>query len=196
MQPKEIKLAIFASGNGTNAEAIMEYFRNNTSICVAVVLTNNPKAGVLNRAARFKVPTRIFDRKQFSESNDVLLWLKEFQVTHIVLAGFLWLVPANILKAYSPRIVNIHPALLPKFGGKGMYGDNVHNAVLSAGEQETGITIHEVNEKFDEGKILFQATCPVAPGDTAAMIADKVHKLEHAHFPRVIDEWISGRTSR
>jgi phosphoribosylglycinamide formyltransferase-1 len=192
MTPNEFKLAIFASGNGTNAEAIMNYFGNASPIKVALVLTNNPSAGVLARAARLGVPTRVFDRKQFRDSDEVVQWLKEFHITHIVLAGFLWLVPENILRAYAPHIVNIHPALLPKFGGKGMYGDNVHNAVVASNEKETGITIHEVNDRFDEGKILFQASCPIMPGDTASSIATKVHQLEHAHFPRVIKQWVLG----
>jgi phosphoribosylglycinamide formyltransferase-1 len=194
MTPQKATLAIFASGNGTNAEAIMEYFKDDTQIKVALVLTNNQSAGVLARAVRFGVPAKIFDRKQFRETNEVVDWLKEFHITHIVLAGFLWLVPENILRAYAPHIVNIHPALLPKFGGKGMYGDNVHSAVVASSEKETGITIHEVNDKFDEGKILFQASCPVAPGDTAASVANKVHHLEHAHFPRVIKQWALGNS--
>ncbi len=193
MTHQTVNLAIFASGNGTNAEAIMEYFKNASPIKVALVLTNNPSAGVLARATKFGVPTRVFDRKQFRESDEVVQWLGEFQITHIVLAGFLWLVPESILKAYAPRIINIHPSLLPKFGGKGMYGDHVHNAVLSSKEKETGITIHEVNDKFDEGKIVFQAVCPVEPGDTAEMIASKVHKLEHRHFPKIIRQWVVGR---
>jgi phosphoribosylglycinamide formyltransferase-1 len=190
MNPEKINLAIFASGNGTNAEAIMEHFKNDPRVSVSLVLTNNPSAGVLERARRFGVTTKVFDKKQFHESGNVVQWLRDFQITHVVLAGFLWLVPENILKAYSPRIINIHPALLPKFGGKGMYGDKVHNAVLSSNEKETGITIHEVNDRFDEGKILFQAACPVESGDKAVDIANKVHRLEHAHFPRVIRQWV------
>ncbi|HWA33809.1 MAG TPA: phosphoribosylglycinamide formyltransferase [Cyclobacteriaceae bacterium] len=192
MESKNINLAIFASGNGTNAGVIMEHFKNGSPIRVALVLSNNPSAGVLARAARFGVPTKVFDKKQFRDSDDVVRWLREYHITHIVLAGFLWLVPENILRAYAPHIVNIHPALLPKFGGKGMYGDHVHHAVLSSNEKETGITIHEVNDKFDEGKILFQASCSIEPGDTAAAIANKVHALEHAHFPRVIRQWVMG----
>ncbi len=190
IKTRQSRLAIFASGNGTNAEAIMEYFKNDARVKVVLVLSNNPSAGVLTRAARFGVPTKIFDRKQFRDSDEVVKWLRESDVTHLVLAGFLWLIPENILRAYAPHIVNIHPALLPKFGGKGMYGDNVHNAVVASNEKETGITIHEVNDKFDEGKILFQASCPVLSSDSAASIASKVHQLEHKHFPRVIKQWV------
>jgi phosphoribosylglycinamide formyltransferase-1 len=192
MYPEKINLAIFASGSGTNAEAIMTHFTNNASIKVALVLTNNPVAGVLGRANRFGVPAKIFDKEQFRDSNEVLAWLRNFEITHVVLAGFLWLVPENILREFAPRIINIHPALLPKFGGKGMYGGKVHDAVLTSGEKQTGITIHEVNDKFDEGKILFQAMCSIDAGDTADAIANKVHALEHAHFPRVIEQWVTG----
>jgi phosphoribosylglycinamide formyltransferase-1 len=193
---EKIRLAIFASGNGTNAEAIMEYFSKDEAIAVAVVLTNNPSAGVLERARRFGIHAEVFNRKQFYETDEVLATLARFRITHIVLAGFLWLVEKRILAAYPNRILNIHPALLPKFGGKGMYGEKVHQAVITASEQETGITIHEVNDKFDEGKILFQATCPVEPHDTAVTIAAKVHSLEHAHFPKVIRQWALGLGTR
>ena len=168
----------------------MKHFQNNPLISIALLLSNNPKAGALARAHNFHVPTKTFDKIQFHENDEVIKWLKEASVTHLVLAGFLWLVPQNVLLGYPAKIINIHPALLPKFGGKGMYGDKVHEAVLTAGEKKTGITIHEVDEHFDEGKILFQSSCSVDANDTAEMIAQKVHVLEHAHYPRVIEEWI------
>ncbi len=184
------RLAIFASGTGTNAEAILSYFEDDPNVIIALILSNNPNAGVLDRAVRFGVPAKVFNREQFRNS-DVLGWLQEKAITHIVLAGFLWLIPGSILSAYPQRILNIHPALLPKFGGRGMYGSKVHEAVKAASETETGISIHEVNEHFDEGKILFQARCKVEPYDTPEEIAQRVHELEYKHFPRVIKEWVT-----
>lgn len=184
------RLAIFASGTGTNAEAILRYFEDDPNVIIALILSNNPNAGVLDRAVRFGVPAKVFNREQFRNS-DVLGWLQEKAITHIVLAGFLWLIPGSILSAYPQRILNIHPALLPKFGGRGMYGSKVHEAVKAASETETGISIHEVNEHFDEGKILFQARCKVEPYDTPEEIAQRVHELEYKHFPRVIKEWVT-----
>ena len=191
MNIKKVNLAIFASGNGTNAEAIMDHFKDDSTISVALVLSNNPTAGVLARAHRFGVPTIVFNREQF-RSGVIVEKLKNMHVRHVVLAGFLWLVPENIIQAFPHRIINIHPALLPKFGGKGMYGEHVHQAVVAAREPQTGITIHEVDNRFDEGKIIFQASCPVDPTDSAATIAGKVHSLEYAHFPRIIAQWASG----
>ena len=170
----------------------MKHFREHPSMEVSLLMSNNPKAGALDRARTFQVPTKVFDRVQFSESDQVLHWLKEAGITHLVLAGFLWLVPENLLHAYAGRIINIHPALLPKYGGKGMYGRKVHERVIAAGERKTGITIHAVNENFDEGEILFQATCPVEPTDTPESIAEKVHQLEYAHYPGVIEEWVNA----
>ena len=190
MGTTKFRIAIFASGSGTNAEAIMEYFQNDPQIEVVLLLSNKPEAGALTRARNFKVLTKIFNKAQVRERDEVLNWLKEATVTHVVLAGFLWLVPEKILTTFPDRIINIHPALLPKFGGKGMYGSKVHEAVIASREKETGITIHEVNEHFDEGKVLFQASCRVEVTDTAGMIAHKIHVLEHAHYPKVIEEWI------
>ncbi len=186
----KFRIAVFASGSGTNAEAIMKHFNNDSRIEVALVLSNNPEAGALIRARNFNVRSKVFDKFQFRETTGVLDWLKEESVTHIVLAGFLRLVPENILRAFPDRIINIHPSLLPRFGGKGMYGNKVHEAVIASGLRETGISIHEVNERFDEGKILFQASCLVEKADSVEMIAQKVHALEHAHYPRVIEDWI------
>lgn len=189
---KPIRIAIFASGSGTNAEEIFKYFKSNTSIEVVGLLSNNPEAYAIQRAKNYGVATLTFTRNQFRDTTEVIDWLKERQVTHIVLAGFMWLVPQYLIQAFPDKIVNIHPALLPKFGGKGMYGMHVHEAVKSAGETETGITIHLVNEKYDEGKILFQAFCAISSTDSPEDIANKVHQLEHTHFPRVIEKWVTS----
>lgn len=170
----------------------MEHFKEGPEVAVVLVLTNNPQAMVLQRAKKFHIPARVFSKVGFRETGEVLRWLKESEVTHIVLAGFLWLVPMDMLKAYSNKIINIHPSLLPKYGGKGMYGEKVHDAVKQSGDKETGITVHLVNERFDEGKILFQAHCPIVPVDSIDQIAAKVHGLEHAHYPQIIEQWIRG----
>jgi phosphoribosylglycinamide formyltransferase-1 len=189
------RIAIFASGSGTNAEEIFKHFQHHPSAEVVLLLSNNPQAYALERAKKFGVEGRVFTRAQFRDSDEVLTWLQQKQVTHVVLAGFLWLIPANLTKAYPNHIVNIHPALLPKFGGKGMYGAHVHEAVKAAGEKETGITIHLVNEHYDEGKILFQARCPITESESPEQIAAHVHALEYAHYPRVIEGWIKGDIS-
>lgn len=180
-----------ASGNGTNAEAIMRHFINHPQVMVGLLLSNNPTAYALERAKKFQVPTFIFDRDQFREGEVVRQQLTEHKITHIVLAGFLWLVPTYLINAFPGKILNIHPSLLPKHGGKGMYGDKVHQAVKSSGDAKTGITIHFVNEHFDEGKILFQAACELSPSDTPETIAGKVHILEHRHFSAVIERWVT-----
>lgn len=181
-----------ASGNGTNAEAIMKHFQTHPRIRVAMLLSNNPKARALERAKQFHVPTRVFNREQFHDGTEVVKWLIDSGVTHVVLAGFLWLVPKSLIAAYPEKILNIHPALLPLHGGKGMYGEKVHEAVKAAGDSKTGITIHLVNEQFDKGKIIFQAECAVDTTDTALTIAAKVHQLEYKHFPAVIESWVTG----
>lgn len=186
------RIAIFASGNGTNAEAIIQYFRNHKSIEIVLLLSNDPSAFALERAKKLNIPAKIFNKEQFRESDQVLDWLREFAVSHVVLAGFLWLMPSRILAAFPDRVINIHPALLPKFGGKGMYGMKVHEQVRAANCTETGITIHLVNERYDEGKILFQAKCPVSHSDTPAMISSNVNRLELEHYPRIIEQWING----
>lgn len=183
-------LAIFASGSGTNAEAIMKHFRHHKTIQVGALLSNKPDAYALERARKFNVPTFVFNRKQFYESDEVLTWLQLHHITHLVLAGFLWLVPQSLIHAYPGRIINIHPALLPRYGGKGMYGMQVHRAVKEAGEKETGITIHLVNEKYDEGKILLQARVQLDGTETPEQIAAKVHELEYRHYPDVIEKWV------
>ena len=184
-------IAIFASGSGTNAEAIMEHFAASTTARVALLLSNRADAFALKRAERFGVPTAVFSREEFRDPEGaVARLLKEHHIEFIVLAGFLWLVPDYLTARYAGRIVNIHPALLPKFGGKGMYGHHVHEAVLAAGETQSGITIHLVNERYDSGDILFQATVPVSPDDTPDSLAEKIHTLEHRHFPTVIEQTI------
>ena len=184
------RIAIFASGSGTNAEEIFKYFQNHPFIEIVLLLSNNPEAYTLVRAKKYGVATKNFSKSQFRESEEVMNWLNEAGITHIVLAGFLLLIPQNLIAAFPLRIINIHPALLPKFGGKGMYGMKVHEAVKTEGETETGITIHEVNEQYDNGRIVFQAACEVLSSDTPEQIADKVHRLEHAHYPKVIEHWI------
>lgn len=186
------KLALFASGSGTNVENIAGYFREHPSVSVEMILCNNPEAGVIERAKRLGIPLRLFNREQF-RSGEVAAWLTEAGIDWVVLAGFLWLVPKNLVEAFPDRILNIHPALLPKYGGKGMYGHYVHEAVVAAGETESGITIHFVNEHYDEGAILFQATVPVEPGDTPDEVARKIHALEYAHFPAVIEKAVLGQ---
>jgi len=190
---KKIRLAIFASGSGTNAEAIMNYFQHHQQIQVAILLSNNPEAFALERAKKFNVPTKVFDKQQFRESDEVLTWLKEFEVTHVVLAGFLWLLPERLIQFFPDRIINIHPSLLPKFGGKGMYGMKVHEAVKAAGESESGITIHLVNAHYDEGKILLQKSCKISSADSAQEIAAKVYELEYANYPKTIEHWVLAK---
>jgi phosphoribosylglycinamide formyltransferase-1 len=181
------RIAIFASGSGSNAQKIMEHFKRSTEAEVALVLTNNPESYVLQRADSFEIPSHIFDRQEFYQTDEVLDLLKNLDIDLIVLAGFLWLIPQNLLKEYPGRIINIHPALLPKFGGKGMYGDNVHKAVIAAGETEGGITIHYVNEHYDEGEFIYQAKYRIEKDDNLEMIKFKGQQLEHLHYPRVVE---------
>ncbi len=181
-------IAIFASGTGSNAEKIIDYFRANTQIQVALVISNKPDAKVLDMAAANKIPTLVIDRQSFYSNNKILSDLSSHNIDFIVLAGFLWLTPKYLVEAFNKRIINIHPALLPKYGGKGMYGHHVHEAVKKANEPETGITIHFVNEFYDEGTTIFQARCPINTDDSPADIAKKVLTLEHYHLPRVIEQ--------
>lgn len=185
----KFRLAIFASGSGTNAERFFDYFQDHSKIEVSLLLSNNSEAFALKRAEKAGIETKVFD-KGLLINNDVLKWLKAGKITHIVLAGFLWLIPNNLLKAYPNKIINIHPALLPKYGGKGMYGPKVHEAVKDAGEKETGITIHLVNEQYDEGAIVFQTKTPLLRADTPVQIAEKVHQLEYEFYPKVVESWI------
>ncbi|MFZ5939478.1 MAG: phosphoribosylglycinamide formyltransferase [Bacteroidota bacterium] len=185
-------IAIFASGSGTNAENIIQFFRTTSMARVSLVLCNKPGAGVLERARRFDIETVVFSRDQFYETNEVLRILIDRQTDLVVLAGFLWLVPPSLLQAYPGRVINIHPALLPQYGGKGMYGEKVHEAVIRNGEKESGITIHYVNERYDEGSTIFQARCSVEPGESPESLARKVHELEYRHYPQVISDLLEG----
>jgi phosphoribosylglycinamide formyltransferase-1 len=187
---KKSRIAVFASGSGTNAEEIFKYFQNHSSISVVLLLCNNPQAAVLRRAAKYNIPAKLFTREDFIGSEKVLDWLKEMNVTHVVLAGFLWLLPEYLIRTFPKEIINIHPSLLPKFGGKGMYGSKVHEAVKQSGESETGITIHVVNKHYDEGQVLYQASCKLEPTDTPELIASKVHRLEHKYYSEVIERWV------
>jgi phosphoribosylglycinamide formyltransferase-1 len=180
-------IAIFASGSGTNAENLIKFFRTSPFGRIRMVLSNRADAGVLDRAQSFDIKSIVFSREQFYNSEDVLNMLLERDIDFIVLAGFLWLVPSYILQPYENKIVNIHPALLPKYGGKGMYGTHVHRAIIDAGEPESGISIHYVNQKYDEGDIIFQARCKVDSEDTPDSLAGKVHELEYKYFPVVVE---------
>jgi phosphoribosylglycinamide formyltransferase 1 len=187
-----IKVAIFASGSGSNAEQILQYFSNQPEVEISLILTNNHQAGVIERARRYNVPTVVFTKKNFQDPEGITLILKNQQIDWLVLAGFLLLVPKHLVDVFPEKIINIHPALLPKYGGKGMWGHHVHEAVVANGETETGITIHYVNEKYDEGKVIFQATCQVMPTDTPELVAQKIHELEHAYFPKILEKEILG----
>jgi len=184
-------IAIFASGSGTNAENIIKYFSNRKTAKVTLVLSNRREAFVLKRAAENNVKSVFFDRNEFYNSGIVLYTLISNDIDFIVLAGFLWLVPDDILTHYNGRIINIHPALLPKYGGRGFYGEKVHKAVISNHETESGITIHHVNKFYDKGDIIFQAKCKVEPSDTPESLAARIHRLEYEHFPRIIEKMIS-----
>jgi len=181
------RIAIFASGSGSNAQKIMEHFKKHPEAEVALVLTNNSDAFVLQRADSFEIPSHIFDRQEFYHTENIIELLRNLDIDFIVLAGFLWLMPKNILIEYPGRIINIHPALLPNYGGKGMYGDHVHRAVLQAGDAEGGITIHYVNEHYDEGEYIYQARYRIEPGDNLEMIKFKGQQLEHSHYPRIVE---------
>lgn len=185
-------IAIFASGSGTNAENIIKFFSTSKSAKVTLVLSNRREAYVLKRAEALGVKTVFFDRTDLYVNDTVLGYLVNDNIDFIVLAGFLWLIPENILKIYNRRIVNIHPALLPSYGGKGMYGEKVHQAVIANGDKESGITIHYVNSFYDEGDIIFQARCKIEPEDTPDALASKIHALEYRHFPVVIEKLIAA----
>lgn len=188
MEPKEKKnIVIFASGSGSNAQRLLEHFEHHPEIRVAALFSNNPKAYALKRAETFHVPAFLFTREEFYQTDKVLEQVQAFNPDLIVLAGFLWLVPQNLLRAFPNRIINIHPALLPRYGGKGMHGLHVHSAVVQAQEPESGITIHYINEEYDKGEFILQERCPVLPGDTAEALAARVLQLEHKHLPEVVE---------
>lgn len=180
------KIIIFASGTGTNARAILQYFKNSPRVQITHILSNNPGAGVLEIAKEHGVATRTFNRKEFYQSGDILRFLQTAGPDFIILAGFLWIIPKDIITAFPDKIINIHPSLLPRYGGKGMYGDHVHRSVLRNGEKETGISIHYVNPHYDEGQIIAQFKIPLDAKDDLTAVKEKIHRLEHTHYPQVI----------
>lgn len=192
MQEQRTRLAIFASGAGSNARQIIRHFENHPQVQVALIVCNKPGAGVLAIADEANIPTLLIDRERFLKGDAYLPELKKAGVQFVVLAGFLWKIPAALIEAYPKAIINIHPALLPGYGGKGMYGQHVHSAVIGAGEKESGITIHYVDEHYDNGDIIFQARCEVKAGDNPEDLAKRIHDLEHLHFPKVIEKLLTN----
>ncbi|MBP3420186.1 MAG: phosphoribosylglycinamide formyltransferase [Marinifilaceae bacterium] len=184
-------IAIFASGTGTNAKNIIDYFHKSQEICIKAIFCNNPNAGILKSEIPTHIERILFTKEEFYDKEVIEQQLELMNIEYIILAGFLLLIPCNIIERYKNRIINIHPALLPKFGGKGMYGMNVHRAVIESGEKETGITIHTIDSKYDGGETIFQAKCPVEPDDTPESVAAKVHALEYRYFPKQIERYIS-----
>lgn len=184
------QIAVFASGSGTNARNIAEYFSESDLARVAVVYCNNPSAGVIEKARKLNIPVVVFNRTDFYHTETVQNDLAERKIDLIVLAGFLWLMPLNIIKSFEKRIINIHPALLPLYGGKGMYGSKVHEAVIKDKMTESGITIHLIDEEYDKGENLFQVTCPISNGDSPESLAAKIHELEYRYFPKVIEDYL------
>lgn len=184
-------IAIFASGEGTNAQRIIDFFKNSEMVNVTLVVSNKEKANVLNRAKAASIETYLLNKSNFLESDSTIQFLKSKNIDLIVLAGFLWMIPENLVKAFPNKIINIHPALLPKFGGKGMYGMNVHRAVIEAKEKQSGISIHFVNEHYDDGEIISQQTCAVSENDTPESLAGKIHDLEYEFFPKAIEKVLS-----
>jgi phosphoribosylglycinamide formyltransferase 1 len=187
------KIAIFASGNGSNAQRIYDYFSGKGILEIAAIYCNNPEAYILERAKNLNIPSVLFNRPTFYQTQEILEDLMNRKVDWIILAGFLWLIPDYLLKAFPNTIVNIHPALLPKYGGKGMYGNRVHEAVIASGDAQSGITIHFVNEAYDEGQVIFQETCEVTSIDTPESLALKIHGLEYRYFPEVIEKIIQSK---
>lgn len=184
-------IAIFASGTGTNAETIINYFKDHKDIRIKLVVCNNPKGGVLDVAKENHVPVVLISKEEFQREEVLLKELEVYNINFVVLAGFLWLIPEYLLNKFSGKIINIHPALLPKYGGKGMYGNHIHEAVKAAGEKETGITVHYVNERYDEGEVIAQIKCQLNPEDTPETIKKKVQQLEYAHYPKIIEQVLS-----
>ncbi|MCB9251403.1 MAG: phosphoribosylglycinamide formyltransferase [Flavobacteriales bacterium] len=184
-----INIVVFASGNGSNALNIRAYFKNHSLIHFSEIYCNKENAGIVGKSKDLGIPIRVFNRQEWTDGL-VLDELKNKKIEYIILAGFLWKVPTEIIDAYQNRILNIHPSLLPKYGGKGMYGEHVHEAVLKNNENESGITIHLVNDEYDKGKVLFREIIKIEPEETGASLAEKIHKLEHEHFPQVIENYI------
>lgn len=186
------RLAIFASGDGTNAENIIKYFKKHPSIEVHSLLCNNKNAGVLERIKPYNVNPKIFNKEDLYENDEIKSYLEWFEVDFVILAGFLWMIPEALINQFPHGIINLHPALLPSYGGKGMYGMKVHEAVINNHESESGITIHLVNKRYDEGEILFQAKTTISDLDNPETLAIKIHELEHQHFPRIIEDYVSN----
>ncbi|MCH1437763.1 MAG: phosphoribosylglycinamide formyltransferase [Flavobacteriales bacterium] len=184
------RIAIFASGSGSNAENIIKYFAGNEGVEVSLILSNHPDAFVLERAKKHQIETVVFSAKELKYGRNVLETLKQYNVSIVILAGFLLKIPGYLIQHFPNAIINIHPALLPKYGGKGMYGMNVHRSVVENQETESGITIHYVNENYDEGAIIFQASCAIASKDSPELVQAKVQELEALHFPKVIESTI------
>lgn len=189
---KKVQIAIFASGAGSNAQKIIEYFKGHKKVIVALIVCNKPGAGVLNIATNNNIPILLIEKEKFFRGNAYLDDLKQYSIDFIVLAGFLWKIPSLLIGTYPNKIINIHPALLPQYGGKGMYGHFVHDAVIAAKEKESGITIHLVDELYDHGSAVFQVKCAVEETDTPDTLAQKIHLLEHAHFPAQIEKVINN----
>jgi phosphoribosylglycinamide formyltransferase 1 len=190
MTKRKIHVAIFASGSGTNAQNMIEYFRGHPIVEISLIVSNKPDAYVLKRAEKENVPHVLLSGKDWEENGLAAQVLKDHQIDFIVLAGYLRLLPSWLIKKYPGKIINIHPALLPKYGGKGMYGENVHRAVIASGDKHSGITIHQVNEEYDKGDIIFQAQCPVLPSDTPESLAARIHELEYEHYPKVLERLV------
>jgi phosphoribosylglycinamide formyltransferase-1 len=182
------RIAIMASGSGTNAENLMQYFSQHRNACIALVLTNNAAAGVISRAQQCHVPCVVMSQQQVKNGADMLQLLGSYDIDWVVLAGYLKLMPPEVVEAYRHRMINIHPSLLPDFGGKGMYGNKVHEAVLQSGATQSGITIHYVNEHFDKGEIVFQKQIPVISGETPEQLAQRIHQLEYEYYPKVVEQ--------
>ncbi|GAA4434182.1 phosphoribosylglycinamide formyltransferase [Pontibacter saemangeumensis] len=192
-RPAKKNIVIFASGSGSNAQRLLEHFEHHPAIRVAALFSNNPNAYALQRAETYHVPAFLFNREEFYKSDKVLQQIQQFNTDLIVLAGFLWLVPQNLLQAFPNQIINIHPALLPRYGGKGMHGRHVHTAVVQSGDAESGITIHYINEEYDKGAFILQERCPVLPTDTPEDLAARVLQLEHKHLPLVVEQLLSAQ---
>jgi len=186
-------IVIFASGEGSNTQKIIDYFRSSEKVNISLIVSNKASANVLNRAKNNTIPTLVIDRDLFYKGNTLIEELKSMQTDLIVLAGFLWMIPEQLIKAFPNKIINIHPSLLPKFGGKGMYGMHVHKAVIASNEKESGITIHIVNEQYDEGKIIAQHACSISENETAESLGEKIHKLEFEYFPKAIEFFLSEK---
>ena len=186
-------IALFSSGNGTNAENIAKYFDKSSKIKVAVIVSNKQNAFVHQRAKALDIPSYTFGMNEIMDGDKLLKLLAEYNVQYIILAGFLLKIPSSLINKFPNKIINIHPALLPKYGGKGMYGDNVHKKVVEMGDEQSGITIHYVNEKYDDGEVIFQESCNILPKDNYKDVAQKVHELEYAHFPRIIEKVILNK---